>query len=518
MVVRPLFRRRAHAALSLGIGMAAALGGCGLPPLASAQPGPAIQSAEPLRTPAAPRIEALLAEPAFAGMQWGILVVDPRTGASIYERNPDLRLVPASNTKVPVTVAALGILGPDYRWDTAFYATTPSIDGIVRGDLYLVGTGDPTLGAPFHDPPESALSALVDSLYANGIRRVSGHLVVDASAWDSTSVPDTWMVEDLPGTFGAPGGAFTIHEGLLEVGVRGADLEGEPAEITRSPRGHLDFLANRVTTGAGGSFRDVEAGFLPETRRWAVAGSIPPGDSMTLTLPQRDPVRLAVDALSLALEEGGVIVEGETRILWDPGSSREDGCVSASLPACASLLRLAGLRSVPLADLIPPIMSESHNWMAEQLLRTVGSEVGEWGSWEEGIQAILDYLEREVGLSPLDIHLRDGSGLSANNLLTPRVVVRTLRYAQEAPWGAGYREALAQPGETDSTLERRLSGLEGRVFAKTGSIRHVNALSGYLITEDGEERVFAILTNGSNLPADSVRDRIDRIVRELAAP
>jgi D-alanyl-D-alanine carboxypeptidase/D-alanyl-D-alanine-endopeptidase (penicillin-binding protein 4) len=161
-------------------------------------------------------------------------------------------------------------------------------------------------------------------------------------------------------------------------------------------------------------------------------------------------------------------------------------------------------------------LGESHNWTAEQIVRTLGVEQESEGSWEAGLGATATYMVNEIGVSPLDMDLRDGSGLTANGLLTARAVVRILDHASRQPWGALFREALAAPGVEESTLGTRLEDLEGRVFAKTGSLRHVNALSGYLVTDGGRELLFAILSNGSNLPAIEVRDRIDAFVRELA--
>jgi len=463
-------------------------------------------------------VDALLAEPPFQTMSWGILVTDAASGETVYARNPGVHLIPASNMKLPGTVAALALLGPEYRWDTAFYATTPVTEGSLQGDLVLVGTGDPTLGAPFYDPPEAALEALVDSLRAAGVVRIEGDLVLDASAWDSTTAPDTWMLEDVAGMSGATGGVFTARQGALEIWIRGASTVGEVAQAEWHPRGEGSFVESRVLTAPAGTFADLERAFLPESRRWIFSGSIPTGDSVRVVVPQRDPVRLAFDALFHALREGGVQVEGEARILWEAGALLEDGCRSATLPDCPAARRVAGIRSPPLGEVVPLILSESHNWTAEQLLRTLGAERSGEGSWQAGLEVAVTYLEEEAGVSPLDIDVRDGSGLTANGLLTPRAVVRMLGHARNRPWGSLFRGALAQPGVDDSTLEARLGALEGRVFAKTGSLRHVNSLSGYLVASGGRELIFSILTNGSNLPASQVRGQIDRVVGELAEP
>jgi D-alanyl-D-alanine carboxypeptidase/D-alanyl-D-alanine-endopeptidase (penicillin-binding protein 4) len=154
--------------------------------------------------------------------------------------------------------------------------------------------------------------------------------------------------------------------------------------------------------------------------------------------------------------------------------------------------------------------------MTEQLIRTLGAELGEEGSWDEGVDVIRTFLTEEVGIDSLDVAPRDGSGLSAYNLVTPRALVSILSFMRHSENWDVFKEALASPGEEDSTLEHRLLDLEGRVFAKTGTISNVNSLSGYLVREDGSEVIFSVLSNGSGLPASIVRAAIDDVVRDLA--
>jgi D-alanyl-D-alanine carboxypeptidase/D-alanyl-D-alanine-endopeptidase (penicillin-binding protein 4) len=177
---------------------------------------------------------------------------------------------------------------------------------------------------------------------------------------------------------------------------------------------------------------------------------------------------------------------------------------------------VATLESPRLMEIVEGILEPSQNWMTEQLLRALAAYFGDEGSWSIGVDLVEAYLTEHVGVDTLDVAARDGSGLSAYNLVTPRALVRVLRHMHDGPYAAQYRAALAEPGEEDSSLEERLLDLEGRVWAKTGTISNVNSLSGYLVREDGREVVFSILTNGSGLPSSYVRSAIDDIVRTLA--
>jgi serine-type D-Ala-D-Ala carboxypeptidase/endopeptidase (penicillin-binding protein 4) len=476
-------------------------------------------SLSPLPLPA--RIDGILQASPMDRVHWGVVVFDPASGNTLYQRNERLPFVPASNMKIPVAYAAMALLGPEYRWDTAFWTRAggaPGPDGTLAGDLVLASGGDPTLGPPFHDSADQALAALAATLAAAGVRRVAGDLVVDLSAWDSTSVPSAWMVGNLASRFAATGGAFAVGAGELELEVTGSSLAGEPARLEWRPLGNREFVENRVQTAAFGGTPRVETRYLPESRRWVVEGEIPPGARVVRTLASRDPVRQSVDALVRALAGAGVELEGEVRLVWDRGDPILGGCAAASVPVCPEAERLAGLPSPPLYEVARAILEPSQNWMTEQLVRTLGAELGEEGSWSEGFRVLTDFLVEEVEVDPLELHWRDGSGLSAYNLLSPRALARILDDARSRPWYELFRRAQAEPGREDSTLRTRLLPLAGRLFAKTGSISHVNALSGYLLRDDGSEVIFVILTNSGNLPAARVREAMDQVVLEISRP
>jgi D-alanyl-D-alanine carboxypeptidase/D-alanyl-D-alanine-endopeptidase (penicillin-binding protein 4) len=165
---------------------------------------------------------------------------------------------------------------------------------------------------------------------------------------------------------------------------------------------------------------------------------------------------------------------------------------------------------------VEAILEPSQNWMTEQLVHTLGAELGEEGSWSEGFRIEQEFFVEVVGVDSLDFAYRDGSGLSAYNLVTPRGMVRIFEFMRSSRHGDLFRHALAEPGEEGSTLQGRIPGLEGRVFAKTGTISNVNSLSGYMVTAGGRELIFSVLTNGSGLPSGVVRDGIDQVVEAVA--
>jgi len=475
-------------------------------------------------------------------VHWGILIVNPERGQILYSRSSHRKFVPASNMKVLSTATALSLLGPDFRFETELWGVgeVDGTTGILSGDLVLRASGDPTLPDRFYPNAEAPLDSLAEGLWSSGVRIVTGSLVVDVSAWDSTTVPDTWMVGNLPSRSAATGGAFAIAEGEIVVEVTAGSGVGDPARARWWPSTDEDFFTAAFLTAHPDSSLRREVHYLPESRRLRLEGHIPLGQVDTLSLAQRDPVAVASHALFAALERHGITIQGGMRIAWDGGEPLGPGpCVSGRLsedhasmvegvdampippsdrmlPTCPGSIRLTGLSSPPLGKIVEGILEPSQNWMTEQLVHGLGMELGEKGSWREGFRVEREFLTHTVGIDSLDIEYRDGSGLAAYNLVTPRAMVRVLEFMRESPHAALYRLALAEPGEEDSTLENRLEGLEGRLFAKTGTISHVNSLSGYLTTQGGQELLFSILTNGSGLPSSVVRDGIDSIVRIAA--
>ena len=482
--------------------------------------------------PAAPRpvaepLAAIAAEP-LVGAQWAVLAVDLATGDTLLAHEPERRMIPASAMKLLTAVAALDLLGPDFRWETGLWSTgAPD-----SADLVLSASGDPTFSTRWWDSDVAPLDSLAGSLGELYAVRVTGALVVDASTWDSTSVPPSWMVEDLSVPAGASGGALALAEGETRIELRGGSAPGDPVAVRWWPLGEDEFVRSRLVTvadTAADSPLRVEVGWLPESRALALEGTVAAGHVDTLVVATRDPVRQAAAALDRALAARGVATGSGRRIAWSAGEPLAGGCTTGGLPPCPAARLLGVVASPPLLEVVETTLEASQNWIAEQIIRTVGGAgaggVGELpqagpagrAGWREGTAAARAHVTDVVGVPAQDVRVVDGSGLSVQNLLTPRALVRLLAHARGRPWGEAFRAALPEPGEEESTLETRLAGLEGRVWAKTGTLTNVATLAGYLVDARGREIALAILVNGSNLPVATVREAIDGIVRALAA-
>lgn len=433
---------------------------------------------------------------------WGILVRDAETGAMLYARNPNRLHIPASNTKIAVATVAMGRLGPDWRYRTEVLAGPAATDGARR--LVVIGSGDPTWSTRFHDSVAAPFDSLAAVAARGGVTAVS-ELVIDVSRFRDEPVHPTWEVSDLPGVFAPPVDAFAAAEGTFRLAVTAGPTVGAPGRAEAVPPLHQPIRATVVTDTAGAP-RVVTTDFRARRDTIYVTARIALGASDTVALAVTRPAETAALALAEALRRRGISV-GSVRVVRD----------SAELaPLRTGTSTLGALVSAPLSEIVSVIMRPSQNWVSEQVLKTLGAEFAGEGSWAAGLGVERDYLHGVVGVDTGAIFLRDASGMSAQNLLTPEATLAMLAHARTQTWARAYRDSFAQPGLAGSTLSGRLRPLDGRVWAKTGTITNVNSLSGYFTAADGREYLFSVLTSASGQPAATMRSAIDAVVLAMA--
>lgn len=461
--------------------------------------------------------DSILDAPPLHRAHVGIVVYDPGEDRILYARNAERHFVPASNQKYWPTATALHLLGPEFRYRTPVLGVGfDRTSGAARA-LVVPGQGDPTWSQRFHDEDLAVLGFLADSLVAAGLQRVSGDLVVDASRFDESIIPGSWTFGNLNGTSAPPSGAFVVGEGIVRVRVQGGAAAGAPATVTPEAPAGVVPVGNGVVTGAADAPRRVTTGRGPWSDTLRLSGVVPAvGDAQVLRLPMTDPVRFAAEAFADALRERGVALEGGVRVVRDPlqAAAHREGRAAANGGGPVPVVELASWTSPPLTDIVTAILQPSQNWIAEQLVRTLGAERGDGGSWRAGIALQEAFLFGTVGIDSTALRMQDGSGMSHQNLVTPLAVVQLLDHARTATWGPAFRDGLTGPGRP-GTLSGRLGSLEGRMVGKTGTLSNVNALSGYLVTRDGRELIFSILSNASGQPGGPVVSAIDRMVEAL---
>ncbi len=459
-------------------------------------------------TPSSPEsvLDSILTTPPTSRAHWGVAVYDLVTGDPVLLHNPDRLFTPASTMKLVTATAALDLLGPEYRFETSVEAT---IDGDGRTDRLVVhGGGDPSLATPFYDDPLAPLDSLADSLAAAGLRHVAGPLIIDQSRFDSVRVHPAWENFDLDWYYAAPVAPFSVMESAWEV-VMTPGAVGEPATVDVPHGRELLGLDARVRTVPGHERWDDVLRRFPDADSLLLRGTIGAGVGPdTSWIAQTRPGRTAGRAFRAALERAGIVVDGPVE------ATNNQQPTTTAQPEGEREVR-AVWRSPPLEAIIHVALERSDNWITEQVLKTLAATMLGQGDWSGGTNLVQQYLTERVGVPEGAVYMRDGSGLTPQGLLTPDAVVQVLRHAASRPWSPAFREALARPGETGSTLEDRLLQYKDRVLGKTGTLSHVNALSGYLTTRNGRTLVFSILNNGSNRPSWETQPALDRIVESL---
>ena len=433
-----------------------------------------------------------------AGTRYGLLVTTSE-GEDILAIAPDQRFIPASNTKMFTTATA--------------YADLPALDRtaqgtgvrIEQGDVILYGRGDARLSSA-EDCATDCLQTLADAVAAR-TRHVRD--VVGDDSWfpDERWGPGmSW--NNIQSRYGTGISALTLDDNEMIATVTPGALGARP-RVTASAYYEID---NRVTTvpGKGDAIVTDRA---PNSRLIRMTGTIGMEEApSTQHFSVDDPADYAAWRLRDLLRARGVRVDGTVTVRHRPLSPADDPAIRKGAPAAQPPApeMLAQLPALPLAEDMRIINKQSQNLHADLMLRRV-SRAGASGSIADG-QAALHRLMEQAGLAPASYSFADGSGMSSYNRITPRAAVTLLGWIARQPWGAAWRETLPIAGQ-DGTLRNRFKGtlLEGRLFAKTGSLNAARALSGYLVTKSGRTLVFSALANdmpdGTDGQASAAVDR-----------
>jgi len=459
--------------------------------------------------------------PAARTAYWGIQIVDLAAGKTLYELNSDHFFIPASNTKLFSISLALLRLGPDFTFQTRVLSPSPPDDqGRIRGSLRLAGGGDPNLSGravPYRmgsttGNPLAAIEDLADQVVARGVRRVEGDIIGDDTRYLWQPYAVGWAIEDPQSDDGPPISALTLNDNTIALTIRPGAAAGDPAALTWNPPLEFYRVENRVRTVPAGGPRLIQFQRAPGSLDAQLWGTIPLRDrGQDMLLGIEDPALYAALALRNALAERGVAVTGSA--LAQHAFPDEVADLTQAVPAPPASVpvetELARRVSAPLIEDLRITAKVSQNLHAEMALRAVARARRNLGSFEAGQEELKSFLT-EIGIDPGAYHILDGSGLTRLNLVTPAAVVKLLRYMYDSP--ARDNWISMQPvGGQDGTLASRFADNAGRVHAKTGSLSHVSALSGYVQRADGSWVAFAILVNNYNGHAGEVRSVMDRI-------
>ncbi|MGR8009106.1 D-alanyl-D-alanine carboxypeptidase/D-alanyl-D-alanine endopeptidase [Streptomyces hypolithicus] len=502
---RPAMRQQRRARLTRTLVWPVALGlACTLTWSSPAGAGPSEAALKDAGLKSA--IDRILTDPRLDGGAASVVVADAATGKTLYQRAGADRLMPASNTKLPTSVAAMALLGPDYRYRTDALSTGSRKGSVLRGDLYLRGTGDPTTLAEDYE-------RLAATVAQSGVKKVTGRLIADDTRFDTQRLGRSWAADDESAYYSAQISALTLapdtdyDSGSVVVEVSPGAAPGKAPRATLTPRtDYVDIDVSSATTVAAGQPDTLAVEREHGSNSIKVTGSIPVGAAATKEwISVWEPTGYAAAVFADALAAHGVRVTGPTRL---------------GVPTPKNAKPLATHSSMPLKELMRPFMKLSNNMHAEALTKTIGYETAGRGTWTAGLAAIATHLT-ERGVDAATLRQVDGSGLSRMNNIPAGQLVKLLLSVRGEPWYAAWYASLpvacAPDRPTGGTLRSRMcdtpAALNAR--AKTGSLTGASALSGYVTDAGGRELVYGIVLN--NYLAASVKSIEDAIVVTLAS-
>ncbi len=478
------------------------------------------------------RIDAILRAAGAERGHWGIAVATLPSGKILYRRNAGQLFLPASNLKLFTTAAALEMLGPDFIFRTTVESESPpDAQGRVQ-DLYLVGRGDPNLGsrvlpyryspaqpkpaAPSATPPpaDRVFQELAGLVRARGVREVTGKVIADDTYYLYEPYSHNWAIDDMQWGYGAPVTALAFNDNALDLHFRPGAKAGDRAQVWLEPVPGYYRLDNLLVTGAAGTEKQIFVERAPGSMELDVWGQIPADaveDSDTIAIEH--PQQLAGGLFRKALEAHGITVRGPVSV---EDVSRPEAAMTPSVfPPSSKRVVLAEHDSLPLREDIKLTLKVSQNLHADMLLRTLAHETHHYGSLTVGLE-ILNRFAEQAGAAPGEAYFADGSGLSREDLVAPDALLRLLLFMARSPRYSIFFDSLPVAG-LDGTLAERFRGsrAEGRIHAKTGSVEHVNTLSGYMDLPSGQRLAFSIMGNNYTLRSHDGAAVVDRVALAL---
>lgn len=415
--------------------------------------------------------------------QWGVMVSSVTRGDTLFAANPGDLLLPASTMKLITAAIALDKFGMDYRFSTDVLRDgNVDASGTLNGNLFIRGDGDPAFSRRFHPGDYSApVNALAELVARAGIKRVTGSIIGDATAFDAETYPAGWLTRYQGAGYAARISPLSLNENVVWVTVAPGSA-GRPARVWLEPATTTIPLRGGVRTvkGGGASVRAINA----RDGAVQVSGSIGARSPVRrYGLVVLDPASFTAGAFHAALLKQGITIGNGVRLGGTPSSATKVG----------------SLLSPPLDQIVAPMNRESINIFAELLFRNAarGPQRERQGSAASAEAAVREFYAQKLKSDASTMVAADGSGLSTFDRITSRQMIQLLHYAHHANWGPTFHASLPVAGVSELLRTRmRGSPANGNLHAKTGTTNDVIGLAGYVTAENGEVLAFSFLYNG----------------------
>ena len=418
---------------------------------------------------------------------------------------------PASTIKLVTTAAAMTVLPSDFTYRTVLAR---------RGDdLLVIGSGDPSIGDPkmAHEAAEAITAVFhrwAQKLKAAGLTTIRGDLVFDDSCFEQQHLHPRWIEQfkgQMQSWWAAPVGGLNFNDNCVDLVIKPGPALGQLAEVTLIPNTSWVKLENHTKTATKGEPLVSRLGTGPITISVTGPVSKPNDPDNPLSLTVVDPGAFFASTLRTVLAADDIKINGQTR-------RERVRLANGELPPDVQVI---AVHETPLADLLWRLNKSSQNLFAEALFKTIGAHPGrgrpeQVGGYETARPVVEEFL-KSIGASLENCVLDDGSGLSHSNRVTPAMMGAILRFMDHHPHRDRWLASLAEPGEREGTLRKRMRDLRGRVFAKTGHLSGVSALCGYVLGPHDYRWAFVVLCNDTEKAKGGGANQLqDALCRTLA--
>ena len=438
-------------------------------------------------------VEQKISHPFLKRAVWGgIAIPVENADGPLFAVLDNTRLTPASTLKLVTTAAALELLGPAYRFETNLYMQgVPNKDGVLAGNIYVQGGGDMTLGSTRVTGAQNwktVAKRFADVIKSAGVRQIDGDLYADVSLFEGPTVAPKVNWENMGNYYAAPASPLCFNDNAFEIHFAPQTQAGAPVTVDHItpdvPGLHIQSFVtadgktkkdNAFAYGAPGQFEIKIFGTVPTDKKgFKIKGALP------------DPALFALQAIKQALEEDGVTLTGDVKTL-------------TQAPNYEGMKKIYTYKSPELKDIVVIINKRSFNLYADMLLRALAVHAGQKGSIENGLSVLKQFLLDNHIAVENDTVLHDGSGLSRDNLITPRVLATTLNYMAKSPNFNYYYNSLATPNDRGDLLVLRKELKKQKrvddVRVKGGTIDSVKAAAGYVRNSEGKLISYVFMAN-----------------------
>jgi D-alanyl-D-alanine carboxypeptidase/D-alanyl-D-alanine-endopeptidase (penicillin-binding protein 4) len=489
---------------ALALAAALAISACGSP--ARVAVTPTAPTARTLVQQLQADLSTIFETPQFERSFWSVLVRPADSSDDLYSLNAGKLMMPGSAMKLVTLAAAADLLGWDYQFETKIASLAPVDEGTLRGDLIVVGGGDPSISERSDTP--GVLRALAREVREAGVTKIEGGIIGHDDLFDDNGFGDGWTLDNLPYGYAAAVSALEYNEGSVDLVIRAGASVGDPVTIQVRPEGGGLQIDNRLITVAETGAGRLTLRRQPGSSRLVVDGHIPAKAApFARTASVDNPTAFFASAFRAALVAEGVDVIGDAVDIDE----------FPEKPNVAGARTIVSHRSTPLRNIAASMMRVSQNQYAETLLRALGALGAPGATGALGAQRVRAVL-KSWNITDDSYAIADGSGLSRYNYVTSDALVRILaRMRTDARHAVPFAETLPVAGR-EGTLARRLAGsaAEGRVRAKTGTVDNVRAIAGYVETASGETLLFSIVANNFTVPTSVIDAAADRALIRLA--